>query len=134
MNTSGTPLMIKYLSSRYILYCVLCCIPILSSTASKNKLTKATSPQKATKQDAVRATSKEEIRKAIKKIKDKDLKDFVKSVYRNGENPYPEVDLDIWLLKAIEEPQNELLITKYLAEKGFISKSLALISRFNSTS
>ena len=58
-------------------------------------------------------------------IQDEDLKDFL-------QNPseYPNVDPDIWMNKALEEPAHQFLIIQYLASKKVINKGFSWLSYF----
>ena len=83
----------------------------------------------AAKQPLAGSPSEQDVQKFIEEISDEDLQYFMQELASTGRNPYPKVDLDIWLLKAIEEPQHALALVQYLYEKGLVSKSLPWFSK-----
>ena len=115
MHLHEHPSIIKYRYKPWVL-----CSFLLAISASSH----------AAKQPFAGASSEQEIQKIIEHISDEELKYFMQELSSTGQNPYPEIeDLDIWLLKAIEEPQHALQIVQYLEEKGLLSKSLPWFSK-----
>lgn len=73
----------------------------------------------------------EGIKNVISEIEDEDLRYFITQLYLTARNPYPEVNLDIWLRKAIEENHHALPIVKFLTAKGMIHTSLPWFSKID---